>query len=388
MSAVLPERGAAAVDALVGVASPDGLATPTATATLDLSVVMPTYRRPDLLARCLGALLAQTLPADRFEVIVVDDGQEDRCREQVERVAATPGAPAIRYLRAASGRGPAVARNAGWRAATAPLVAFTDDDTLPDPAWLARGLAAMQAHPEWVAAAGQVRVPSASASASGGAGGIGTATDGDGDGDIGRDGVPARRDTRPTDHELMTRGLETSEFVTANAFARREVLARIDGFDERFLRAWREDSDLQFRLQAQGPVGRVADALVWHPVRPERWGVSLRQQRNVYFDALLYRKHPAIYRSRIRRVPPWDYYAIVAMTPAAIVLAAAGQGAIAAGLLAVSVALILRLTARRLRATSLALPHVWEMLCTSAAIPFLSVYWRLRGAWHFRTPFL
>lgn len=382
MSAVLPERGAAAADALVGVASPDGLATPTATATLDLSVVMPTYRRPDLLARCLGALLAQTLPADRFEVIVVDDGQEDRCREQVERVAATPGAPAIRYLRAASGRGPAVARNAGWRAATAPLVAFTDDDTLPDPQWLARGLAAMQAHPDWVAAAGQVRVPSASAS--GGAGGIGTATDGV----IGLDGAPARRDARPTDHELMTRGLETSEFVTANAFARREVLARIEGFDERFLRAWREDSDLQFRLQAQGPVGRVADALVWHPVRPERWGVSLRQQRNVYFDALLYRKHPGIYRSRIRRVPPWDYYAIVAMTPAAIVLAAAGQGTIAAGLLAASAALILRLTARRLRATSRALPHVWEMLCTSAAIPFLSVYWRLRGAWHFRTPFL
>lgn len=382
MSAVLPVRGAAPADALVGVASPDGLATPTATATLDLSVVMPTYRRPDLLARCLGALLAQTLPADRFEVIVVDDGQEDRCREQVERIAATPGAPAIRYLRAASGRGPAVARNAGWRAATAPLVAFTDDDTLPDPQWLARGLAAMQAHPDWVAAAGQVRVPSASA----GADGIGTATDGDGD--IGRDGAPARRDARPTDHELMTRGLETSEFVTANAFARREVLARIEGFDERFLRAWREDSDLQFRLQAQGPVGRVADALVWHPVRPERWGVSLRQQRNVYFDALLYRKHPAIYRSRIRRVPPWDYYAIVAMAPAALVLTVAGQGAIAAGLLAASAALILRLTARRLRATSRALPHVWEMLCTSAAIPFLSVYWRLRGAWHFRTPFL
>ncbi|MGN7873572.1 glycosyltransferase family 2 protein [Roseateles sp. 22389] len=357
---------------------------PMATATLDLSVVMPTYRRPDLLARCLGALLTQTLPADRFEVIVVDDGQEDRCREQVERIAATPGAPAIRYLRAASGRGPAVARNAGWRAATAPLVAFTDDDTLPDPSWLARGLAAMQAHPEWVAAAGQVRVPSASAS--GGAGGSGTDTDGDSD--SGRDGAHARRDARPTDHELMTRGLETSEFVTANAFARREVLDRIEGFDERFLRAWREDSDLQFRLQAQGPVGRVADALVWHPVRPERWGVSLRQQRNVYFDALLYRKHPGIYRSRIRRVPPWDYYAIVAMTPAALVLTVAGQGAIAAGLLAASAALILRLTARRLRATSRALPHVWEMLCTSAAIPFLSVYWRLRGAWHFRTPFL
>ncbi|PIM51645.1 glycosyl transferase family 2 [Roseateles chitinivorans] len=374
MSAVAPARGAVASTA-EGPASwsaeAEGPLAATPTRTFDISVVMPTYRRPDLLSRCLGALMAQTLPADRFEVIVVDDGQEDRCRDQVERLAATPGAPAIRYLRAATGRGPAVARNAGWRAATAPIVAFTDDDTLPDPDWLVRGLAAMQAHPDWVAAAGQVRVPAASA-----------ANDANGAGD-----APGRHDTRPTDHELMTRGLETSEFVTANAFARREVLARIDGFDERFLRAWREDSDLQFRLQAQGPVGRVADALVWHPVRPERWGVSLRQQRNVYFDALLYRKHPGIYRSRIRRVPPWDYYAIVAMTPAALVLAVAGQGAVAAGLLAAAVALILRLTARRLRTTSRALPHVWEMLCTSAAIPFLSVYWRLRGAWHFRTLF-
>jgi len=325
----------------------------------DVSVVLPTFHRPVLLERCLRALLAQTLAPQRFEILVVDDGHDDLTREQVQAIAAQLPAPRVRYLRADSGRGPAVARNFGWRQAQAPCVAFTDDDTRPEPDWLAEGLATLREHGDWVAAAGQVRVPC--------------------EGDASR---------RPTDHELMTRGLETAEFVTANAFVRREALQRIDGFDERFRRAWREDSDLQFRLQALGPVGRAPRAVVCHPVRPEAWGVSLRQQRNVFFDALLHRKHPGLYRHRIRATPPWDYYAIVALTVAAPLLAVAGRPRGAATAFAAALLLIVRLALRRLSRTSLAPSHVWEMLATSAAIPFLSVYWRLRGAWHFRTPFL
>jgi glycosyltransferase involved in cell wall biosynthesis len=326
---------------------------------VDVSVVVPTYRRPALLQRCLDALLAQTLTPACFEIIVVDDGHDDATRDLVEALSGWLPQPRLRYLRPATGRGPAVARNCGWRAAAAEVVAFTDDDTQPDADWLRQGLAALALHPDWVAAAGQVRVPR-----------------------------PEGGDDRPTDHELMTRGLETAEFVTANAFVRRAVLEAIDGFDERFRRAWREDSDLQFRLQATGPVGRAGDALVWHPVRPERWGVSLRQQRNVFFDALLHRKHPREYRQRVRPVPPWDYYVIVALTLAAPALALASWPRIAALALAVAATLVLRLAWRRLRRTSRAPGHVLEMLATSAAIPFLSVYWRLRGAWHFRTPFL
>lgn len=329
-----------------------------APAAVDVSVVLPTYHRPDLLDRCLRALLAQTLPPDCFEVIVADDGHDDRTREQVQALAAS--APVrLRYLRPGDGRGPAVARNAGWRAAQGRWVAFTDDDTAPDADWLRQGLATLGRHPDWVAAAGQVSVP--------------------------RD-ADARR--RPTDHELMTRGLETAEFVTANAFVRRDVLERLGGFDERFRRAWREDSDLHFRLMDAGPVGRAPLAVVHHPVRPERWGVSLRQQKNVFFDALLYRKHPRPYRSRVRPVPPWDYYAIVGLALAAPVLAWAGRPGGAALALAGALGLVLRLAWRRLRRTSRAPGHVLEMVATSAAIPFLSVFWRLRGAWHFRTPFL
>lgn len=324
--------------------------------TPDVSVVLPTFHRPVLLERCLRALLTQTLPDSRFEILVVDDGHDELTREQVKAIAATAPTVQLRYLRPARGRGPAVARNAGWRAARGRWIAFTDDDTRPEPDWLAQGLATLARHADWVAAAGRVQVP-----------------------------CPV--DRRPTDHELMTLGLETAEFVTANAFVRRDVLDRIDGFDERFLRAWREDSDLHFRLQQQGLVGRAPRAVVCHPVRPEPWGVSLRQQRNVFFDALLYRKHPRAYRSRVRRLPPWDYYAVVALVLATPVLALASAST---ALLALAAALLLvaRFALQRLRRTSRSPRHVLEMLATSAAIPFLSVYWRLRGAWHFRTPFL
>ncbi|MBB2485336.1 glycosyltransferase, partial [Mitsuaria sp. WAJ17] len=248
-----------------------------------VSVVLPTHRRLALLYRCLQALMRQSLAAACYEILVVDDGREEAVQRLVEQLAAQPGAPTLRYIRPVQGRGPAVARNCGWRAARAALVAFTDDDIVADPHWLQQGLLGMRS--QWLALAGQVRVPALY--------------------------EPGRR---PTDHELMTQGLEHAEFVTANAFVWRAALILVGGFDERFQRPWREDADLQFRLEALGPVGRCDAALVWHPVRPERWGVALRQQRNVFFDALLYRKHPRLYRVRVRRRPPWDYYLIVLLS--------------------------------------------------------------------------
>lgn len=326
---------------------------------LRVSVVIPTYRRPELLQRCVAALQAQRFDDHAFEIIVVDDGRDDATRDAVADMA-RPEGPAVHYLRAASGRGPAVARNAGWRAARAPLVAFTDDDTVPDPGWLAAGVAALQAQPGWAGLAGRVVVPLARGPAA-----------------------------RPTDHERMTQGLEAAEFVTANAFVRRSALERIGGFDERFARAWREDSDLQFRLIDQaGPVGRCEAAVVCHPVRAERWGVCLRQQRNTFFDALLYKKHPRLYRQRIRPVPPWDYYVIVALVLAAPLLAAIGRAVPAAAALLLAGLLVAGLALRRLRHTDRSPRHVAEMLATSALIPFLSVYWRLRGALRFRVLFL
>ena len=326
-----------------------------------VSVVIPTFRRPALVVRCLAAVVAQRFDPAAYEVIVVDDGRTPDTQAAVEDMARKHPGHTIRYLRPHGGHGPAAARNAGWHAARAPVVAFTDDDTVPDVDWLGAGERALE--PDVVAVSGRVVVPSPHPPLDGAA-------------------------AAPTDHELMTRGLESAEFVTANAFVRRSALIQVGGFDERFKRAWREDSDLQFALLDKGRIVRCEAAVVEHPVRAEAWGVSLRQQKNVFYDALLYKKHPRLYRERILARPPWDYYAVVALSIAAAVFIA--TGVIGSAVVSVAVALVLvgALAVRRLRRTSHAPAHVIEMIVTSFAIPFLSVYWRLRGALHFRVGYL
>jgi glycosyltransferase involved in cell wall biosynthesis len=308
-----------------------------------------------LLLRCLEALAEQHFDPTAFEIIVVDDGQTDDTREAVEQIAVqTGGTPRIVYLRPEGTRGPAAARNRGWRAAAAPVIAFTDDDTVPDADWLRYGALAMSV--ERAAAWGRVVVPTSAV---------------------------------PTDHERNTKGLETAEFVTANCFVRRDALDAIGGFDERFKRAWREDADLYFSLLRRfGRVDHVPAAMVVHPVREAPWGISLRQQANMFFDALLYKKHPQHYREVIRRLPPWRYYVIVLSAIAALVGAIGGAVLMPALLLLVSLGFIGEFAWRRLSGTSHHPRHVAEMLVTSVAIPFLSVFWRIAGAVRFRVPFI
>jgi GT2 family glycosyltransferase len=319
-----------------------------------VSVVVPTYRRPDLLGRCLVALAAQTLPPDDHEILIADDAASDATRRRVEEFA-SGAAFAVRYLPVQGAHGPAAARNVGWRAARARLVAFTDDDTVPTPGWLEAGVGALERDAEVAAVTGQVVVP-----------------------------LPPA----PTDYERNESGLETAEFVTANCFCRRDVLQELGGFDERFTAAWREDSDLHFRLLERGAkLRKVPDAVVVHPVRPAPWGVSLRMQRKSLFDAWLYKKHPTLYRKHIRRLPPLDYYAMTAAVAVAAVAAALGAWIIGSIAVLVWVVLMGRFLGRRLRGNSHAPGHLLEMLVTSLCIPFLSIFWRLLGAWKFRVWF-
>jgi len=318
-----------------------------------VSVVVPTYRRPDLLRRCLAALAAQDLSPTAYEVIVADDAASPDTRALVEGQARR-GPVRLRYVPVTGRHGPAAARNAGWRSAEGEVLAFTDDDCVPDAGWLSAGLAAF--------------------------------TD-DASGVCGRIVMPLP--PAPTDYEKNEAGLEIAECATANCFYRREAVEAAGGFDERFTAAWREDSDLFFTLLEQGrTIVRAPKAVVVHPVRPAPWGVSLRQQRKSQFNALLYKKHPRLYRERIPAGPPWHYYAIVTALPAALGCAVGGHPAWALVPAAVWLVLTARFCARRLRGTSHAPGHVAEMIVTSVLIPPLSVFWRLCGAIRFRVWFL
>jgi cellulose synthase/poly-beta-1,6-N-acetylglucosamine synthase-like glycosyltransferase len=235
------------------------------------------------------------------------------------------------------------------------VVAFTDDDTVPDPEWLLCASDTFVNDRATQAAYGCVRVP-----------------------------LPAP----PTDYERDAAGLETAGFVTANCFVRRSALEVIGGFDERFATAWREDTDLLFRLLHHGYVVRaVPDAVVLHPVRPASWGVSLRQQRKGSYDALLYKTDPELFARFVHPARPVLYYIIVLALTFSMVALARGA-TIAAGTSAVVWAgLTGRLAARRLSGTSRAPRHVAEMILTSMMIPVLSLFWRVRGAIRHRVVF-
>jgi glycosyltransferase involved in cell wall biosynthesis len=320
-----------------------------------VSVVIPTYRRPHLLGRCLSALASQCIDPRLFEIVVVDDGHSRSTRDVVDRFAEQQAAqgPAIRYVEPQGTRGPAGARNAGWRLARAPVIAFTDDDTIPAEDWLEHGLRAMT--PGIAAAWGYVRVPLSD---------------------------------HPTDYERNVHQLEGAEFVTANCFVRRDALLNVAGFDPRFTRAWREDSDLYFSLleHAHAVVSAPA-AVVLHPLRPAGWGVSLRQHTNLVFDALLYKKHRRLYREKIGSGPPIKYYLTVLALLLLVILLIAGKPWLAGAAGLVWLGLTTQFCAKRLRGTVHTKEHVLEMVMTSIAIPFCAVFWRLAGAFRYRVLF-
>lgn len=97
---------------------------------MKISVVVPTHARPARLQRLLGALREQRFSTQEFEVIVVDDGSPTDARPEPQWFSKN-----LHLLRQKR-QGPAAARNHGVRHARGSLIAFTDDDCLPDPQWL------------------------------------------------------------------------------------------------------------------------------------------------------------------------------------------------------------------------------------------------------------
>ena len=98
-----------------------------------VSVVVCTHNRERYLPKALESLSNQTVPRGDFEVVLVDNRSTDRTREIAETYAEKLD---LRYLYEPE-LGLSHARNAGWRAARAPLVAYLDDDAVASPGWLA-----------------------------------------------------------------------------------------------------------------------------------------------------------------------------------------------------------------------------------------------------------
>ena len=227
-----------------------------------VSVVCSTYGRAVLLPRLVGALADQTMDPADIEVVIVDNGSEDETWAVLERLARD--APfTLKTLRHQRNRGAAGGRNTGWRAATAAIVAFTDDDCAPAPTWLEVGVRTLEQQ------------------------GPGTF-------------VVGRTRPDPAEQHLLvhpfSRTMEVSEprfFETCNIFYWRDDLFCLDGFDERF-GIGGEDTDLALRLLDSGHEALWSpEALVHHGVRRGSWRANLREAARWVDIPLVVKRHPS-----------------------------------------------------------------------------------------------
>lgn len=229
--------------------------------TARIAVCVSTRDRAERLRRLLAALAEQSLDPSGFEVVVVDDGSTDDTPGVID-AASNGGALRLRGLRHESSRGPAAGRNAAWRAATADVVAFIDDDCVPSQAWLANLLATIEQGADVVVGA------------------------------VARNPQQAHR-SGPFARELVVGPAQMRWYATANVCYRRRDLELLGGFDEKYRNAAAEDTDLGFRAEQQGlRIAFAADALVFHDVMPGDWRAAVRDRARWADLASLFAAHP------------------------------------------------------------------------------------------------
>jgi len=108
------------------------------------SVIVPSYARTEQAMACIGSLRAQRYPAERFEIVFVDDGSPETVTRTLRAAFADIGN--LQYLQQ-SNAGPASARNAGAHRARGRFLVFLDDDCRAPPEWLEQADRACGEHP-------------------------------------------------------------------------------------------------------------------------------------------------------------------------------------------------------------------------------------------------
>ena len=235
-----------------------------------VTVVVATKDRAELLARLLDSL-AHQLDAPPFEVVVVDDGSTGP--ETKAALDAAADNLQLRVERNEKPTGAGGARDRGWRIANTPLIAFTDDDCVATPRWLAELVRAAQAVPGGVV--------------------------------MGRT-LPDPDGRRSPFSRTVVVEEAGPPFETCNILYPRELLERLDGFDPEFWTCG-EDTDLGWRAVRSGArLAFAPDALVHHAVHQLGVGGAVRVAARWEGLTRLFAHHPDLRRAHLHRGVFWS----------------------------------------------------------------------------------
>lgn len=213
-----------------------------------VSVIVPVKDGLDLLVRCVHALLAQDYPADRYEVLVVDNGSK------VSPVTVLPADPRLTVLFEPS-PGSYTARNRALQIARGEILAFTDADCDPQADWISAAARFLVEHPDVAMIGGRVDLRFAG----------------------------GRPQNGPEWFEFVN-GFPQEEYlakgyaVTANMVTRRQVFDRVGDFDSRLLSGG--DGEWGRRVRAAGLAqAYVPSAAIEHPARDSWTELRIKTQR-------------------------------------------------------------------------------------------------------------
>jgi glycosyltransferase involved in cell wall biosynthesis len=191
------------------------------------------------------------------EILVVDDGGKDETRQRLR------GIKGARYIWQ-DHAGPAAARNRGAKEARGEILAFLDSDTQAAPGWLEAGTRRLAADSALFGVEGKV-LPESEGPAS------------------------------PFSEQVENR--KGGRWLTCNLFVRRAAFLELGGFDERFKRPVREDSEFAFRALEAGKIFAFEErALVRHPVRAIGASRYFFHAQEGQYESLLRSLHPRSYR--------------------------------------------------------------------------------------------
>ena len=316
---------------------------------IEYAVVIPTIGRAGL-AQLVATVDGEPAPA---RIVIADD------RPDPAPSLHLPETRAPLLVVGTHGRGPGAARNAGWRAAGTEWVAFLDDDVSVPVDWCSRLVHDLQDLPGDVGASqAWLHVP-----------------------------LPAGR--LPTDEERRATGLVGARWITADMAYRRTALLATGGFDERFPRAFREDSDLALRTVRAGFTIVWGDRVTTHPITSRGgWRSSLRAQAGNADNALMRAKYGWRWR-RLAATGPGRtgrHIASVAAAGTVVVAMIAGHRRTAKAAGSLWALLTAEFVIERVLPGPRTAREIATVLATSVAIPPLALLHRARGELAVRQP--